>query len=104
LDDGAPLDDIGPPNVWVQARKDLGRGFVQVRAAFYATDSDPGPTEVPTPSYQLLDASVGWKIGKRTELRFLARNLLDETYPLSSDKRAPFVPGVSGLATVNIEF
>jgi outer membrane receptor protein involved in Fe transport len=103
-DDGAPLDDIGPPNIWVQARKDLGRGFVQVRAAFYATDSDPGPTEVPTPSYQLLDASVGWKLGKRTELRFLARNILDETYPLSSDNRAPFAPGISGLATVNIKF
>jgi outer membrane receptor protein involved in Fe transport len=104
LDDGAPLDDIGPPNIWVQARKDLGRGFVQLRAAFYASDQDPGPTEVPTPSYQLLDASTGWKFGERTELRFLARNLLDEKYSLSSDRRAPLAPGISGLLTVNVTF
>lgn len=104
LDDGAPLDDIGPESIWAQVRKDLDRGFLQLRAAFYGRDEDPGPTEVATPSYSLLDASAGWKLGSKAELRFLARNLLDEAYPLSSDRRSPLAPGISGVVTVLVTF
>jgi outer membrane receptor protein involved in Fe transport len=104
LDDGAPLDNIGPENIWIQTRKSLGDGFVQLRAAFYGDDQDAGPTEVPTPSYTLLDAAAGWKITPKAELRFMARNLLNSSYQLSSDRRSPLAPGISGLATINVTF
>ena len=104
LDDGAPLDNIGPPSIWVQTRKVLGRGFVQMRVAFHDDDQDPGPTEVPTPSFTLLDAAAGWKITPRAELSFMARNLLNSSYSLSTDRRSPLAPGISGLATINITF
>jgi hemoglobin/transferrin/lactoferrin receptor protein len=104
LDDGTGLDDIGPPSIWIQGRKELGRGFFQLRAAFYASDHKPGPTEVPTPAYQLLDAAAGYKIHPRAELRFMARNLLDQSYPLSTDRRSPVAPGISGIATILIDF
>jgi outer membrane receptor protein involved in Fe transport len=104
LDDGTPLDNIGPESIWIQTRKVFGRGFVQFRAAFYGEDQDPGPTEVPTPSVTLLDASAGWKFLPGAELSFMLRNLLNSSYPLSSDRRAPLAPGISGLATVNVTF
>jgi hemoglobin/transferrin/lactoferrin receptor protein len=104
LDDGTPLDNIGPESIWVQTRKVFGQGFVQLRVAFYGEDQDPGPTEVPTPSVTLLDASVGWKFAPSAELSFMARNLLNRSYPLSADRRSPLAPGISGLATVNVTF
>ncbi len=104
LDDGASLDNIGPPSIWIQTRKVLGRGFVQLRVAFYDDDNDPGPTEVPTPSFTLLDAAAGWKITPNAELSFMARNLLNSSYPLSTDRRSPLAPGISGLATFNVTF
>jgi outer membrane receptor protein involved in Fe transport len=104
LDDGAPLDDIGPENIWAQIRKDLGSGFLQMRAAVYGADEEAGPTEIETPSYVLLDAAAGWRLSEKAELRFLARNLLDVEYPLSSDRRAPLAPGISGIVTLLVSF
>jgi outer membrane receptor protein involved in Fe transport len=104
LDDGTPLDNIGPESIWFQTRKVFGEGFVQLRVAFHGKDQDPGPTEVPTPSFTLLDASAGWKFSPIAEISFMARNLLNSSYPLSSDRRAPLAPGISGLATISVTF
>ncbi len=101
LDDEVPLDDISPMTFFVQVRKDLGRrSFVQARAAFYAKDDEPGPTEIGTPSYGLLDLSAGHRFDDRFELRFLGRNLFDASYPVSPDARAVLAPGISGLVSL----
>lgn len=101
LDDETPLDDISPFVFTMQLRKTIGdRAFVQVRAALYAADDEPGPTEVATPGYGLLDFSAGFSLSDSVELRFLGRNLLDVTYPASPDRRAVPAPGISGLLSL----
>jgi outer membrane receptor protein involved in Fe transport len=101
LDDDAPLDDMSPMTLFLQARKALGaRAFIQVRGALYAEDHDPGPTEVATPGYGLLDASIGYGFGEKLEIRLLGRNLFDLSYPVSPDSRSVLAPGITGLVTL----
>jgi outer membrane receptor protein involved in Fe transport len=101
VDDDAPLDDIAPASLMVQSRKGLGaRAFVQVRGALFARDGEPGPTEVATPGYGLLDVSAGYELHEKVELRFLGRNLFDVSHPVSPDSRAVLAPGISALVTL----
>jgi outer membrane receptor protein involved in Fe transport len=101
LDDDAPLDDMSPMTLFVQARKDLGsKAFVQARAAFYAEDDEPGPTEIAIPGWTVFDVSAGYQFDERLELRFLVRNLFDASYPVSPDARAVLAPGVSGMVSL----
>jgi outer membrane receptor protein involved in Fe transport len=105
LDDDAPLDDISPVVFTLQVRKGIGeRTFLQVRGALYGADGEPGPTEVPTPGYGVVDLSAGFTLTDAVELRFLGRNLLDATYPVSPDGRAVPAPGISGLLTLLLTF
>jgi outer membrane receptor protein involved in Fe transport len=104
LDDGSNLDDVAADSVSVTVRQALKRGFVQVRAAGYADDDRPGPTEQRTPGYVLIDASGAWALTGQLELRVVARNLLDATYLLSPDPRAVLAPGVNALVTAAVRF
>jgi outer membrane receptor protein involved in Fe transport len=101
LDDDAPLDDISPMTFFAQVRKELGpKAFVQMRAAFYAEDDEPGPTEVAMPGWNVFDVSAGYRFDERIELRFLGRNLFNESYPVSPDARAVLAPGISGILSL----
>ncbi|HEY7819856.1 MAG TPA: TonB-dependent receptor, partial [Vicinamibacteria bacterium] len=103
LDDDTPLDDISPMTFFAQVRKDFGRkAFVQARAAFYAEDDEPGPTEVAMPGWNVFDVSAGYRFDERFEIRFLGRNLFDESYPVSSDARAVLAPGISGILSLHV--
>lgn len=105
LDDDTPLDDVSPDTLAASIRQDLGaRGFVQLRAAWHDRDDRPGPTEVATPSMTLVDLSAGWRLSPAWEVRALARNLLDEEYPASQDRRAVLAPGRSLSVTTVVEF
>jgi len=105
LDDGTPLDDIPPDQVFAQARRDFGsRGFVQLRGAFFGARAEAGPNEVPTPRYGVVDAAAGWRVAPGFELQWLVRNALDRAYPASTDRRAPEAPGISGLLTARVTF
>jgi len=103
IDDDTPMDDIAPGILTLQLRREIGsRGFAQVRTAFYAERDDPGPTEIATPGYWLLDVAGGWELADQVELQVMLRNLLDREYPVSPDARAVPAPGISGLFTVII--
>ena len=105
LEDGSALDDIPPENLAVQARKELGQGgWVQLRAAYMGRLDEPGPNEVEVDSYTLVDASAGWRFAPAVELQLLVRNLLDETYLLTADRRSPLAPGVSAVLAARLEF
>ena len=105
LDDGLPIDDIAPLTLTLQLRKELGEhGFVQVRGAAFASDDAPGPSEVATPGYGIVDASAGYRLTQALELRFLARNLTNATYPASTDRLAVPAPGISGAVTAVVSF
>lgn len=105
LDDAAALDDISTDTISAQARKQFGtRAFAQLRAAIYAADDRPGPSEVTTPGYRMVDASGGYTISKNLELRILARNLFDASYYLSPDPRWVWAPGASAQVTALVKF
>lgn len=104
LDDGSNLDDVAADMLSVTVRQALKRGFVQVRAAGYADDDRPGPTEQRVPGYVLVDASGAWPITEQLELRIVARNLLDAAYLSSPDPRGVLAPGVNALVTAAVRF
>ncbi|MBK5255000.1 MAG: TonB-dependent receptor [Vicinamibacteria bacterium] len=105
LDDNAFLDDASPDTLSLVARKEFGTAaWVQARLARYAEDDRPGPTEVVTPGYTILDLGGGWKISKSFEARAMARNLLDEEYRASPDSRFVLAPGRSISGTVTLRF
>lgn len=96
LDDDAFLDDASPDTVSFLLRKQFGERFwVQTRLAIHADDDRPGPTEVATPGYTVLDLSAGGRIGRFLEARLVARNLLDVAYRASPDSRFVLAPGRS---------
>jgi outer membrane receptor protein involved in Fe transport len=106
LDDDTFLDDVTPETVSVQVRKDFAyRGlFAQVRTAFFAEDTRPGPTERVAPGYTLLDAAAGMTLGSSLDLRVSARNLLDRRYLASQDVRAVAAPGRSVALSAVVRF
>ncbi len=105
LDDGAPLDDVSPASVSALLRKELPRrAHAQLRAALFARDTRPGPTEQVTPGYALVDASAGLPLSGALELQVSARNVLDARYLSSPDPRAVLAPGASVLVTALVRF
>jgi iron complex outermembrane receptor protein/hemoglobin/transferrin/lactoferrin receptor protein len=101
LDDDTYLDDIAPETFSLQLRRAIRvRGsFVQLRAAWYAEDTRPGPTEIVVPGYTLLDAAGGVSVVEGLELRLSARNLLNDEYMASQDVRTVLAPGRSVALT-----
>ena len=105
LDDGTPLDGVPPSSLILVARRGVGsRGFAELRGAFFATDDDPGPTELRTPGYTLIDALGGVTVTPWLDLNVTLRNLLDRTYPMTPDARAMPSPGVNVVFTANARF
>jgi outer membrane receptor protein involved in Fe transport len=105
LDDDEPLDDIPVENLTLQVRKNLGiDNYIQVRAALYGRDEEPGPTERVTPGYGILDLGAGLRLSSHFQLRVMIRNLLDTAYPVSSDRRAVLAPGINGIVTLIGDF
>lgn len=105
LDDDAYLDDIAPVIVTAVLRRQFGaRAFGQLRTAVFSDDDHHGPTEIAVPGYTLLDAAAGYQIVRPLELRFQARNLLNETYYASQDARAVYAPGRSISLNATVKF
>jgi iron complex outermembrane receptor protein len=93
-DDGTPTDDIPPPGIFVVLRGEPNhRWWWMVRAAAYARDDRPGPTEQEVPGYEVLDAGVTWTLSRAVQLQLLGRNLLDSAHLVSADEDAVLAPG-----------
>jgi len=104
LDDDQPLDDISTDTIAAQLRKEFGRGFAQVRAAVYATDDRPGPSERTVGAHTLFDVMTGYTLHRNLDLRVIGRNLLDQAYLLSPDSRAVLAPGTSLVVSALVGF
>ncbi len=105
LDDDAALDDMPPATFTLGLRRPVTtRGFVQIRGSFYDVDDRPGPTEVRMPGYTVVDALAGATLASWVDLNFNVRNLLDRTYPASTDPRAVPAQGISAVLTANMRF
>jgi len=94
-DAGANLADLSADRFSVDATFDVGHWIVAGLLEHRFEKSDPGPGEVPTPSAQILSASVAYQIRDGFSLRLTGSNLLDETYLPSADDRAVPAPGRS---------
>ena len=77
---------------------------MQLRGSFYDDDDRPGPTEVRMPGYTVVDALAGATLATWVDLNFNVRNLLDRTYPASTDPRAVPAQGISAVLTANLRF
>jgi outer membrane receptor protein involved in Fe transport len=105
LDDGSALDDITAESATVQARKAFGERFwTQLRVGWVGALDQPGPNEVAREDYTVVDAAVGWRITKSSELSLLVRNVLDATYLLTPDRRSPLAPGISAVVSGRVTF
>ena len=105
LDDDQALDDIATDTLFLIARKRFAdRAWGQVRASFTAEDDRPGPSEIVAPGATILDLSAGWRFHPGLELRGIVRNLLDEAYYASPDRRWVYAPGRSGSLTLGFQF
>jgi outer membrane receptor protein involved in Fe transport len=102
LGEDAYLDDIAPETFSLQLRKAFTYrdAFVQLRTAWYAEDTRPGPTEIVVPGYSLVDAAGGLALHRSLALRVSARNLLNERYLASQDVRTVPAPGRSMALSV----
>lgn len=105
LDDGTPLADTPPAGLTLGLRQKLRKqAYLMARAAAFARDEEPGPTERATPGYTTLDLGGGWRLNRAAELRLLLRNITDKGYPASPDAKSVLAPGRTGLATLVISF
>jgi outer membrane receptor protein involved in Fe transport len=106
LDDDTYLDDITPETFSLQLRKshEWQALFWQVRAAWFAEDTRPGPTERVAPGYTLLDGAVGLTLLDSLDLRLSARNLLNDDYLASQDVHAVAAPGRSVALSAVVRF
>jgi outer membrane receptor protein involved in Fe transport len=105
LDDEGPLDDIPAERLTGQLRQQMGeKVYGLLRVAWFASDNDPGPTERPTPAHFIVDLGGGWKFNSWGSLRLWVRNLLDEAYPVSADRRAVLAPGISAVLSLQAQF
>ena len=103
LDDGAPLGGVPPASLSVQVRKQIGTaGFIRARGSAHARGERPGPGDRITPGYAVLDVGGGWTFSRALELRLVARNILDQEYLVSPDRRTVPAPGRSALLTVRV--
>jgi outer membrane receptor protein involved in Fe transport len=103
-DDDTWLDDMPPATLTLKLTRSFGRGFVHARGALYAEDDRPGPTEEARSGYGLLDLGGGLRLAEALELRLVGRNLLDEAYLVSPDRRAVLAPGRSVLLNAVVAF
>ncbi len=102
---GTFLDGISTETGSVQVRRSIGaRAYAQARAAWFADDDRPGPTERVVPGYTLIDLSGGITLRQHLELRGLVRNLTDGAYFASQDVRAVSAPGRTASLTAVVRF
>jgi outer membrane receptor protein involved in Fe transport len=104
LDDGEPLADLPPATLSLRLGRQWKGGFAQLRTAFFGDDGRQGSGEVPRERYSVVDLAAGVELGSALLLRLSARNLLDEAFFTSTDRRATLAPGRSLLVSAQLSF
>jgi outer membrane receptor protein involved in Fe transport len=103
-DDDRPLDDVPPESINLQLRRNFGKGYAQIRGAAFAANDNPGPTEIATAGYGILDLGGGFNVTPWLELQAYVRNVLDHRYAASPDPRNVLAPGINATFTAFLRF
>ena len=103
-DDGTPLDDIAPASISFVTRHSLHAISSYVRVTGFASHNAAGPSEVPTPSYCLIDAAASWRVTPQLQIVGTLRNLLNDSYYSSAGPRWVYAPGRHGSLTAVLVF
>ena len=92
-DAGVPLADVPADRLQLGLtyERDAWRG--KLRLQHRASKDDPGSGESPIPDAQLVSASVSYRLASGLAVTLQGRNLLDEAYFNSADRRSPLAPG-----------
>jgi outer membrane receptor protein involved in Fe transport len=93
-EDRAPVADIPPLSIGLSIdAQPTSRLWLRLRGLLFARDDRPGPTEIVTPGYGVVDASAGYRFHPALEARLLIGNLFDKDYPGTPDELAVPAPG-----------
>jgi iron complex outermembrane receptor protein len=93
--DGSALADVPADRLFIGLSSERGRWQGRLRWEHRAAKSDPGSGEKSIPSADLLSAALGVGLWPGLELTLSARNLLDETYFSSADRKSAPAAGRS---------
>lgn len=95
-EDGAPVADIPPFNGGLSFdARPTDRLWLRARVVLFARDDRPGPTEIVTPGYGVVDLSAGYRFLPALEARLVLGNLFDKEYPGTPDELGVPAPGRS---------
>lgn len=70
-----------------------GKFWVEPKITLSAAKTDPGPLEIETEGYTLLEAILGYRFNKNLTLLLIAQNILNERYLASADEQGVDAPG-----------
>ena len=94
-DAGTPLASAVAPSLFAALHGSHGHWQTGLRLAYRFSESDVAPGEVSLDSARILDARLTRRWDSGFELAFWGRNLLDDTWRLSSDTLATDAPEFS---------
>jgi iron complex outermembrane receptor protein len=94
-DDGAPLADVPPARLELEASFEEGPWRAAAEWERRFDKDDPGSGEKAIPAAELVGLSLAYRLASGLELTVTAGNLLDELYFGSADEKVPHAPGRS---------
>ena len=98
-DSNEPLADVPANRAYLGGKWSSGKWVWEGRWEQRAERTDFGPGEKPIPAASLLSMSLAYQLREDLALTLTGRNLLDEEYFNSADRKVPFSPGRAiGLA------
>jgi outer membrane receptor protein involved in Fe transport len=93
-EDRAPVADIPPLRVGLSVDyQPTSRLWLRLQGLLYVKDDRPGPTEIVTPGYGVMDFAAGYRFLSALEVRVLIGNVFDKEYPGTPDELSVPAPG-----------
>jgi iron complex outermembrane receptor protein len=98
---GTPLANIAAPRASAALHYELGDWQAAVEFDYRFSESDVAPGELPADSAKILQASIGKSLSRGFRLRLWGRNLLDDSWRLTTDNLTTLGPERSvGIALI----
>jgi outer membrane receptor protein involved in Fe transport len=98
------LNYIPPSRLTFWAKYSPGRFWIEPRVTMTSDVKNPGPLEIETDGYLLLDTIVGFKVNNSLTLVAIVQNISDATYRASADEAGVDAPGRGFVFRANYSF